>query len=103
MGIQSRSDGPFPWGTLLVNCLGALLIGILLGVYSRPDEGLSQKLLIGTGFLGGFTTFSTFSYETLKLARDNSIGLAACYVLASNILCIALCGLGYWAAIRLSR
>ena len=73
----------FPWGTLLVNVFGSLLVGILVGVAAKkiPLSTLWQTFLF-VGVLGGFTTFSTFSLETVLLAERN-YGLAVVYAVAS--------------------
>jgi CrcB protein len=77
----------WPLATFLVNVAGALLLGLLLEVLARrgPDEGRRRvvRLLLGTGFLGAFTTWSTLAVETDLLVRDGRVGLAAAYVLAS--------------------
>lgn len=81
----------FPWGTLFVNVLGALLIGVLTARVDalHPDV----RLLIGVGILGGFTTFSTFSLEAVRLGQSNP-SLAALYVASSLVLGLGACWLG---------
>ncbi len=76
--------GAFPATTLLINVVGALLLGVLLGAVGRnaPNDRIMRPLL-GVGFLGGFTTFSTFAIETVQLVRREDPGLAAVYVIAS--------------------
>ena len=64
--VQSRHTSFFPWGTFTVNVLGSLVLGFLLGLDTAPD----LLLVLGTGFCGGFTTFSTFSFETVVLAGE---------------------------------
>jgi len=66
--VQSRHDSVFPWGTFTINVLGSLLLGFILGA-RVPAE---VALLLGTGFCGGFTTFSTFGFETVRLAEEGS-------------------------------
>jgi len=68
--------GPLPVGTLLVNVLGCLALGLLAGAASTGVPA-RWRLAVGTGFLGSFTTFSTFSVETVQLAQAGSLGLAA--------------------------
>jgi CrcB protein len=64
--VQSRHESAFPWGTLTVNVAGSLLLGFLTGL----PAGHAVSALLGTGFCGALTTYSTFSYETLRLAQD---------------------------------
>lgn len=105
LALRPHSPG-FPTGTLIVNLIGCLCIGALAGftshaLSSRADSKLWALLAIGV--LGGFTTFSSFSLETVELARDGKLGLAALYVLASNTLGIALAAGGYWITHTLTR
>lgn len=81
------ASGTFPTTTLVINIVGALLLGALLGGVARnvPNDRIMRPLL-GVGFLGGFTTFSTFSVETAQLARHEHAALAALYVIASITL-----------------
>lgn len=72
-GIQSRHRGNFPLGTLLINVAGSFLLGMVLGASST---GGGLVALAGTGFCGGFTTFSTFGYETVRLAEQRQYGRA---------------------------
>jgi fluoride exporter len=93
--LNSRWVGGFPLGTLLVNLLGGLLIGAALEWFGRqPDEML--KLLLVTGFLGGMTTFSAFTGESLAMLRDGHLGLALAHT-ASHVLG-ALCAA--WVGMR---
>ncbi len=81
----------FPVGTLAINVVGSLLMGVLAGhLLLRSDEAWSQsaRLLLATGVLGGFTTFSAFSLEAVLLWQRGDAGLAALYVLASVLLSI---------------
>lgn len=87
--VQSRTTSLFPWGTLLVNVLGCAILGVLVGASAAPDV----LLFVGTGFCGGFTTFSTFAYETVVLADEGRGAVARGYVAVS-----LLAGLGAaWA------
>jgi len=83
--IQTRHGSTFPWGTFTVNVAGSLLLGYLIG---RPVAPWMSALL-GTGFCGALTTYSTFSFETLRLVREGDQMLAAAYALGS-----VLAGLG---------
>ena len=81
--IQARHDSVFPWGTFTVNVLGSFALGLLLGASLEGETLVRLVALVGTGFCGAFTTFSTFSYESVVLAEDGSSGIAAVNVLAS--------------------
>lgn len=86
----------FPWGILLVNTLGCLLFGWLFGLLeSRGGSSESVRLAIFTGFLGSFTTFSTFGWNTLDLIRQDQVGLAIGNVVASVALGLGAVWLGY--------
>ena len=85
----------FPWPTLSVNILGSAAIGVAAGLGLQGEA----RLLLVTGFLGGFTTFSAFSLESATLA-ERSLPLAAAYVLASVGLGLAAFALAFWLARR---
>jgi CrcB protein len=70
--VQSRHDTVFPWGTFLVNVSGSLVLGLLTGAVTAGAAGSGLQLLLGTGLCGALTTYSTFSYETLRLAQDGA-------------------------------
>ncbi|WP_135210217.1 fluoride efflux transporter CrcB [Vitreimonas flagellata] len=82
----------FPWGTLTVNIVGGLAMGLLAARIGPGQEEL--RLLLGVGILGGFTTFSAFSLETVRLMEQGP-AQAMLYVLASLILSVGACWLGY--------
>jgi CrcB protein len=86
----------FPYGTLAVNLLGCLLIGIVVGlVDSRQMFGPEFRLFALIGLLGGFTTYSTFGYETFALLRDADFLRAAANVTVHVVLGLALVWIGY--------
>lgn len=91
----------FPWGTLTINVLGGLMIGVLVGAIGPQNPAL--RLLIIVGLLGGFTTFSSYSLETIELIHAHRALAAATYVLASNIGAIGACAAGLWARGQLMR
>lgn len=86
----------FPWGTLIVNLLGGLAMGLLAARF--PAAEAQQRLLLGVGVLGGFTTFSTFSLETVRLLQSDA-RLALLYIAASVFLSVGAC----WAGLSLGR
>ena len=89
----------FPWGTLTVNVLGCFLIGLIGGLLLRatePSGGWSFLLI--TGFCGSFTTFSTFSRESLAMLQCHNIAGFSAYIAVSIIAGIALTAFGYWLA-----
>lgn len=94
--IQARHDSVFPWGTFTINVLGSLLLGGILAAAAAGTGGALTVALLGTGFCGGFTTFSTFGYETLRLVEDGSHAEAALNVGASVVAGLAAATLGWW-------
>ncbi len=92
-GVQARNDSVFPWGTFVINVSGSLL----LGAFARGASD-SVYALLGTGFCGGFTTFSTFSYETFRLLEDGANRIAARNVVASVLLGLLASFAGWYAA-----
>jgi CrcB protein len=98
VGLFARSVAPgWPWGTLFVNLLGSLLIGVLVGLFGlRPASDVLRLGLI-TGVLGGFTTFSAFSMETIEMLRAGDTGSALVYVATSLVFGLAACAVGLWA------
>ncbi len=100
--------GMFPWGTLIVNLVGSLLMGLVLGALLPLAKSLqllpeSLRVLLTVGFLGGFTTFSSFSMETLTLLRGDSFFLAAVNVVGSIVLGLAAAYIGYQLAMVFQR
>jgi CrcB protein len=81
--VQSRHDSVFPWGTFTVNVTGSLVLGLLTGAAAAGAADSRLQLLLGTGLCGALTTYSTFSYETLRLAEGGARGYAAVNVAAS--------------------
>ena len=99
--VAERIGASFPWGTLLVNVCGSLLIGVL-GALSQPNAlwhvSPEARQLLMAGVLGGFTTFSAFSLQTLNLMRDGEWLYAAANVVASVLVCL----LAVWAGFALA-
>ena len=103
--VQSSTLIAFPFGTMTVNVLGCLIIGFLSGLNWNGGGWMSPstKLLLTTGFCGGFTTFSTFSSEVVQLLRSGQTALAAGYAVLSVTVGVACVALGSWAYSSLCR
>lgn len=89
----------FPWATFIINVTGSLLIGLLAGLLNRHLWPGSWRLFLGVGILGGYTTFSTFSLESLQLMEQGRSLMAGLYVAGSVAFGIAGC----WIAWSLSK
>nr|WP_272919056.1 fluoride efflux transporter CrcB [Streptomyces sp. SID4985] len=83
--VQKRHDAVFPWGTFTVNVIGCFILGLLTGAVVAGAASSNVQLLLGTGLCGALTTYSTFSFETLRLAEDGARFLAAANVVASLV------------------
>lgn len=83
--FHSRGFIAFPFGTLTINIVGCFLIGIVYGITEKSGLSNEWRLFLATGVLGGFTTFSAFSYESLALMRDGQSGAALLYVMCSVV------------------
>ena len=87
--IQQRVGPTFPWGTLAINVSGSLLLGVLMRyALATPSVSVELRALLTTGFCGGYTTFSTYSYETATLLEDGQYGRAGLYATASVVLAL---------------
>ena len=95
--VQKTAQSHIPYGTLTVNVVGSFLIGFIIAyIESRSTEFQFWRQLLIIGFLGGFTTFSSFSYDTLSLFRNNEI-MAAFLNMTGNLgLCLGASFLGMW-------
>ncbi|MED0895229.1 fluoride efflux transporter CrcB [Aneurinibacillus migulanus] len=90
--IDKQTNSSFPYGTLTVNVLGSFCLGLLYGL----DVGWQVKAMLGAGFLGSFTTFSTFAYENVQLQRLGKRKEARLYIGISVLAGIAAVALGFW-------
>ena len=95
-GVGERTS--FPVGTLTVNLLGCFAIGYLGGAFDRTGVREEYRLMVIVGLLGGFTTFSSFGWETMRMLREGQVGRGMLYVVVSNVVGIALVFGGYGAS-----
>jgi CrcB protein len=96
--VQARHDSVFPWGTLAVNVVGSLLLGFILGGASAGGVSAAVVAGFGTGFCGALTTYSTFGYETVRLAEGGSWLYGFANIVASLAAGLAAAWLGVWIA-----
>jgi CrcB protein len=92
--IARRTSGVFPWGTFAINVSGSFVLGVLTGLglyHAFPD---SSKVILGTGFCGAYTTFSTFSYETVTLIEEGAVAEAFRNALATLLVAGAAAAAG---------
>jgi fluoride exporter len=93
--VQRASDGSFPYGTLAVNVIGSLFMGLVMAVFAlRGQLDSPLRLTLTAGFLGGFTTYSAFAFETIQLIERQHVASAAVYVAATLLLAGAACATG---------
>ncbi|MFK7955231.1 MAG: fluoride efflux transporter CrcB [Lysobacterales bacterium] len=101
LALPTGSDSRLPWSTLAVNIVGAFLIG-LVAAGSGPDGrwvmNENFRLFLMVGVLGGFTTFSAYSLQTLDLLQSGQLERAAVYALGSVLVCLISVWAGYWIA-----
>lgn len=103
-GLAHRVFGPtFPWGTLAVNVAGAFVLGLLWALSERVPFPPRVAPFLFVGVLGAFTTFSTYSLESVNLLRDGEVGLGLLNVVGSNVLGLAVVWLGFVCARLLLR
>jgi CrcB protein len=93
--VQHRYGSAFPWGTVVINVSGSLLLGLVTGLASAHGLPAVPTAVLGTGFLGGYTTWSTYLWETLVLAEGGAPGLAALNLLGSLAAGLAAAAAGF--------
>lgn len=101
--VQGLTGGLFPWGTMVVNVAGSLALGFLMVWLQSTASSVEARDLITIGFLGSFTTFSTFSYETAAMLRDGEWWRAGGYTAGSVVLGLLAVVLGAFVAAALSQ
>jgi CrcB protein len=94
--VAERTSSPFPWGTLLINVSGAFLIGLIAGLTTKKALNSLTQTVLATGFLGGYTTFSTMSWEGVQLARGGSLSRSALYLGGNVLPGLLAAALGLW-------
>ena len=93
--VQARHDSLMPWGTMLVNVVGSLVLGVLVGLATGRDVPDAVMLTLGTGLCGALTTYSTFGYETFRLVEDGARLYAVLNVAVSLVVGVGAAGIGY--------
>ncbi|WP_402371368.1 fluoride efflux transporter FluC [Isoptericola rhizosphaerae] len=97
--ISSKLTSAFPWSTVIINTSGSLVLGAITGLVASSIPATDLGPVVGAGFLGGYTTFSTASHETVLLIRDKRYGHAFAYSVGTLVACVALAYAGYqWGA-----
>lgn len=94
--VRSRVKGTYPYGTTIINVSGSLLLGLITGLaiaHIIPEE---LRLILGAGLMGGYTTFSTASFETVRLVQDRRYGAALANGLGMLVVCVLASALGLW-------
>jgi fluoride exporter len=99
--VQSRHDSVLPWGTFVVNAAGSLVLGATAGSVAAAGGPHWLLTLVGTGFCGALTTFSTFSFETVRLAEEGALAAAVVNVAGSVVVGAAACAAGWSVATAL--
>jgi CrcB protein len=99
--VQDHTGGAFPWGTFTVNITGCLALGIVTGLGLYHDLGATSRTILGTGGLGAYTTFSTLTFETVRLAEEGALDVALRNAGANLLfgLGAASAGLGFTAGL----
>lgn len=92
--VQDHTEGAFPWGTFVVNVSGCLILGTISGLGLYHGLGASTRTVVGSGGMGAYTTFSTFTFETVRLAQEGAVDEALRNVAASFIVGLAAAGAG---------
>jgi len=92
--IAERVEGVFPWGTFIINASGSLVFGVLTGLALYHAFPQTPKVILGTGFCGSYTTFSTFSFETVRLVEEGALGEAFRNAFGTLVVCAGAAALG---------
>lgn len=98
--VSDRTEGAFPWGTFVVNATGSLLFGLLTGLSLYHVFPKTPRVVLGTGFCGAYTTFSTFTFETVRLLEEGAIDEAFRNAFGTFVSCAAAAAAGVALAAR---
>ena len=96
-GLEHREDTPVPWPTITINLSGSLVLGVVMGLSFSSVLPAGWAVVVGSGFLGGFTTFSTACVEAVRLAQARRWAAAAASAFGVLLAGTAAAGLGMWA------
>jgi CrcB protein len=94
--LRSVLGRRFPWATMIINVIGSFILGVVVGVTIAHPETKNLELIIGTGFCGGFTTFSTATFESIRLLQEKRYVSFWLQFLGNFVLCLAVVGFGIW-------
>ena len=92
--VGDRARGAFPWGTFVINASGSFALGVLTGLALYHAFPKTPKVVLGTGFCGAYTTFSTFTFETVRLVEEGDTGEALRNVVGTLVTCAGAAALG---------
>jgi CrcB protein len=92
--VAGRTRGVFPWGTFVINATGSFALGFLTGLGLYHAFPATPKVILGTGFCGAYTTFSTFTYETVTLIEEGAVAEACRNALGTLVVCALTAALG---------
>lgn len=95
VAVQTKHDSVFPWGTFTVNVVGSLILGVTTAVVITLGPPAWVPVLVGTGFCGALTTFSTFGFETIRLLEEGSVLTAVSNCVASLVVGLGVCAGGF--------
>lgn len=94
--VRARTRGSMPWGTITINLTGSLLLGAVVGAGASAALPPEAVLVVGTGFIGGYTTFSTASFEVVRLLQERKPLLGVLHAGGSLVAATALAAVGLW-------
>lgn len=95
LGMRLAGESWFPWGTFAANVLGSFLLGVVfVAAEGRSVLGVDARLVLGTGVMGGFTTYSSFNLEALKLLTESGLGKGGAYLAGTLVCCLGAGAVG---------